>query len=238
VGIGGVTSPSPARVLVVVAHKLLREALTTIINQAGGFQVFADCGKGLEAIEICRREAPDLVVMAAELDGMGGIEAMREILQLRPGTKVILLVNSTEESSILRAIRAGAVGIVCTSSPVSNLIEALRAVQQGRSYLGPTAWNLVIHRVRQTRPQSREGLEHLSPRDRQLLGFIIQGRTTREIDATLGVTEGAVSSRREELMRKMGVKNTAELIMSALVRGFEQYAGGPHWSLSRGNMGR
>jgi len=222
VKIGGVMRASPARVLLVVAHKLFREALTTIINQASGFQIFADCGTGVEAIGICRREAPHLVVMAAELDGMGGIEATREIFQLRPGTKVILLVSSSEESSILRAIRSGAVGIVCTSSPVSNLVEALRAVQQGRSYLGPAAWNVVVHRIRETRPQSPGGLKHLSPQDRDLLGFIIQGKTTREIAATLGVAEGTLRSRREELMRKMGVKNVAELITSALGRGFEQ----------------
>ena len=218
----GATRASPARVLLIVAHKLFREALTIIINQAGGFQVFADSGKGVEAIEICRREAPDLVVIAVELEGMGGIEVTREILRLRPGTKVILLPSSTEETNMLRAIRSGAVGVVCTSSPTTRLVEALRAVQQGRSYLGPAAWNLVIHRVRQTPPQIRGEFEHLSPQNRQLLGFIIQGKTTKQIAATLGVAEGTLRSRRKELMRKMGVKNTVELITSALGRGFEQ----------------
>ena len=213
---------SPARVLLVVPHKLFRDALTATINEARDFQVFADSGKGADAIETCRREAPDVVVMGVELEGMGGIAATREILRLRPGTKVVLLVSNTKESSMLRAIQSGAVGIVCTSSPVSNLVEALRAVQQGRSYLAPPAWNAVVDRIREMRPQSRGGLEHLSPQDRNLLGFIIQGKTTRQIAATLGVTEGALSSRREELMRKMGAKNTAELITLALARGFEQ----------------
>ena len=212
---------SAARVLVVVPHKLLRDALTNTINQVRGFQVFADSGKGAEAIEICRRDAPDAVVMGVELEGMGGIAATQEILRLGLGTKVILLVSNTKESSMLRAIQSGAVGIVCTSSPVSTLVEALRAVQQGRSYLAPAAWNAVVHRIREMRPQSGNELEHLSPQDRNLLGFIIQGKTTRQIAATLGVTEGALSSRREELMRKMGVKNTAELIVLALARGFE-----------------
>jgi DNA-binding NarL/FixJ family response regulator len=208
-------------VLLVVPHKLFRDALTTTINQARGFEVFADSGKAAEAIEICRREAPDAVVMGVELEGMGGIAATREILRLRPGTKVVLLVSNTKDSSMLRAIQSGAVGVVCTSSPVSNLVEALRAVQQGRSYLAPPAWNAVVHRIREMRPQSGGGLEHLSLQDRNLLGFIIQGKTTRQIAVTLGVTEGALSSRREELMRKMGVKNTAELIVLALARGFE-----------------
>src|SRR6476619_4030829 len=102
----GATRTASARVLLVIAHKLFREALTIIINQAGGFHVFADAGKGLEAIEICRREAPDLVVIAVELDGLGGIETAREILKLRPGTKIVLLLSTTEESSMLRAIRS------------------------------------------------------------------------------------------------------------------------------------
>jgi two-component system, NarL family, invasion response regulator UvrY len=209
-------------VLLVIAHKLFREALTIIINQAGGFQVFADAGKGLEAIEICRRERPDLVIVAVELEGIGGIETTREILKLRPATKVILLVTSTEESSMLRAIRSGALGVVCTSSPTTKLLEALRAVQQGRSYLGPAAWNFVIHRVTHTLPQKRDGFEDLSPQNRQLLALIIQGRTTRQIAAALGVPESTLRSRRKELMKKMGVRNTVELITSALGSGFEQ----------------
>src|ERR1700736_1079839 len=88
----GATRASPARVLLVVPHKLFREALTIIINQAGDFQVFADAGKGLEAIEICRREAPGLVVIAVELEGLGGTEVTREILKIRPATKIILLL--------------------------------------------------------------------------------------------------------------------------------------------------
>lgn len=143
-------------------------------------------------------------------------------LRLRPGTKVILLASSSEENSVLRSIRSGAVGIVCTSSPLANLIEALRAVQLGRCYLGPAAWNVVVHRVREARPRSRGGLEHLSVQDRKLLGFIIQGKTTKQIAVTLGIAEGALRSRREELMRKMGVKNIAELITSALGHGFEE----------------
>ena len=220
--IRGATGALPARVLLVIAHKLFREALTIIINQAGGFQVFADSGKGLEAIEICRRERPDLVIVAVELEGIGGIETTREILKLRPATKVILLVTSTEESSMLRAIRSGALGVVCTSSPTTKVVEALRAVQQGRSYLGPAAWNFVIHRVTHTLPHKRDGFEDLSPQNRQLLGLIIQGRTTRQIAAALGVPESTLRSRRKELMKKMGVRNTVELITSALGSGFEQ----------------
>jgi DNA-binding NarL/FixJ family response regulator len=102
------------------------------------------------------------------------------------------------------------------------LVDALRAVRQGRCYLEPAAWNIIVHRVRDTRLQSRGGLEYLSPQDRTLLGFIIQGQTTKQIAATLGVAEGSLHSRREELMRKMGVKNTAELITAALGLGFKR----------------
>jgi DNA-binding NarL/FixJ family response regulator len=208
-------------VLLVVAHKLFREALITTIDQAGGFQVFDDSGTGAEAIEICCRDAPDLVVMGVELEGVDGIEVTRELLSLRPGTKVILLVTSTEESSVLGAIRSGAVGIVSTSSPTTKLVEALRAVQQGGAYLEPAPWDVVVHPVLQARSHVRGGIEHLSPQDRQLLGFIIQGKTTKQIAATLGVAEGALRSQRRGLMRKTGVKNITELITLALQHGFK-----------------
>jgi len=217
----GAIRDSTARVLLVEAHKLFRDALALAINQAGEFHVSADVGTAQEAIESCRRDCPDIVVMGIELEIMSGIEATREILKTRPETRVILLQSSRDENPVLRAIHSGAVGLVFTSSPASHLVEALQAVAQGRSYLEPSGWDVVVDRVRQTRGESRSGLQRLSEQDRQLLALIIQGKTTKEIASIAGVTDGVLRNLRKELMRKMGVKSTVELITSALGKGFQ-----------------
>jgi DNA-binding NarL/FixJ family response regulator len=211
-----------ARVLLVETQHLFRDALARVINEAGGFQVSADADTGSEAVKICRRFAPDVVVIGIALEDADAIEVTGEILKLRPRTKVILMQSSRDEDVTLRAIRSGALGVVSTRAPASRLIEALRTVTQGRSYVGSAAWDVVLNRLAKTRQKDHPtGLESLSPRQRQILALIARGRTTNEIAAILGAGVGAVRSQRQEIMRKIGVKNTAELIKVALANGFQ-----------------
>jgi DNA-binding NarL/FixJ family response regulator len=200
---------------------MFRDALAGIINEAGGFQVSAEAETGSEALKVCRRSVPEVVVIAIELEDADGIVVTGEILRLRPETKVILMQNSRDEDVTLRGIRSGALGLVSTRASASRLIDALRAVVQGRSYIGPNAWDVVLYRLAKTREKSRAaGLESLSPRQRQILALIVEGRTTREIAATLGAAVGTVHSQRQEMMRKLAVKNTVDAIKVALANRF------------------
>jgi DNA-binding NarL/FixJ family response regulator len=211
-----------AKVLLVETQHLFRDALARVINEAGGFQVSADVDTGIEAVKICRRLAPDVVVIAIALEDGDAIKVTGEILQLRPHAKVILMQSSRDEDVTLRAIRSGALGVVSTRAPASRLIEALRTVTQGRSYVGSAAWDVVLHRLAKTRPKGHPtGIDSLSPRQGQILALIAKGRTTNEIATALGAGVGNVRSQRQEIMRKIGVKNTAELIKVALAHGFE-----------------
>ena len=196
---------------------MFRDALARVINEAGGFQVSADAATGGEAVKICRRAVPDVVVIAIELEDADGIAVTGEILRLRPETKVILMQDSPNEDVTLRGIRSGALGLVSTRSSAARLIEALRTVAQGRSYVGPPAWDVVLNRIAKTREKSRTGgWESLSTRQRQILALIVEGRTTKEIAATLGAAVGTIHSQRQEIMRKLAVKNTVDAIKVAL----------------------
>jgi DNA-binding NarL/FixJ family response regulator len=214
--------PAAARVLLVEPHQMFRDALARVINEAGGFQVSADAETGSGALKICRHSFPSVIVIAIELEHADGIAVTGEILRLRPETKVILLQNSRDEEVTLRGIRSGALGLVSTRASASHLVEALHAVTQGRSYVGPTVWEVVLNRIAKAPEKScAGGWESLSPRQRQILALIVEGRTTREIAATLGAAVGIIHGQRQEMMRKLGVKNSVGAIRVALVNDFK-----------------
>jgi DNA-binding NarL/FixJ family response regulator len=199
---------------------MFRDALARVISEAGGFQVFADAETGSEALKICRRAAPEMVVLAIELEDADGIAVTGQILRLRPETKVILMQNSPDGDVTLRGIRSGALGLVSTRASASRLIDALRTVAQGRSYVGPTAWEVILKRIVKTPEKSpASGWKSLSSRQRQILALIVEGRTTEEIAGTLGATVGIIQGQRQEMMRKLGVKNRVGAIRVALVNG-------------------
>ena len=211
-----------ARVLLLGMHQMVREALAKLINEAGGFSVFAHADTGHDAVDLCRRHAPDIVVATVELEDGNGIEVARKILQVRSETKVILIQNTRDEDVTLRALRSGALGLVFTRAPASLLIDALRTVAQGRPYVGPPTWDVVLNRLKRMRHEDPPiGLESLTPLHRQVLAQIIEGRTAGEIAATLGVAVSNIRTQRKTLMRRMAVKTTPELILAALAKGFK-----------------
>ena len=200
---------------------MIREALARVIHEAGGFEMLAGADTGHEAVKICRDHAPDILVVAIELEGGNGIEVAREVLRVKPETKVILIQSSHDEDVTLRALRSGALGLVFTKAPSNLLIEALRTVAQGRPYVTPPTWDLVLNRVKKMRPDDPpSGLRSLSPRHRQILALIVQGKTANEIAAKLGLTVSSIRNQRQTLMRRMNVKTTPELILAALAKGF------------------
>jgi len=210
------------RVLFVGLHQMFREVLVRLINETPGFRVFAEAETSREAVETCLRDSLDLAVIAIELENGDGIEVTREILLVRPETRIILMQSDRDEDVTLRGLRSGAFGLVFTKGPASRLVEALRAVAQGRSYVGPVAWDGVLSRLSgRTHENNPTGLESLSSLHRQVLALILEGRTTSEIAATLGVAVSTIWNQRKTLMRRMDVKTTPELVLVALAKGFK-----------------
>jgi DNA-binding NarL/FixJ family response regulator len=142
----------PVKVLLVDAHQMIRDALGRLISEAAGFQISASADTGSEAVRICRRSAPDVVVMPIELEDADAMEVTAEILRVTPQTQVILIQRSRDESVTLRAIQSGALGLVSTRAPASGLVEAIHTVAQGRSYVGPITLDVVAKRMANIRP--------------------------------------------------------------------------------------
>jgi DNA-binding NarL/FixJ family response regulator len=212
----------PVRVLVIGMPQIYREALSKLINEANGFKVLADARTGRESLELCRRHGPDILLITADLEDGDGIEVSRQILRAKPATKIILLQSTRDEDAILRAIRSGAHGFLLTSEPACHLMEALRAVAQGRAYVAASAWDIVLNRLQKIPTENRpRGLQTLSPRHRQILNLIVEGKTSKQIAAILGVAVSFIRVERKTLLRRMDVKTTSELILAALAQGFK-----------------
>jgi DNA-binding NarL/FixJ family response regulator len=147
-----VASAAPIKVLLVDAHQMFQEALATLTSESAGFQISASADTGMEAVRICRKSAPDVVVMPTELEDADAMEVTAEILRVNRQTGVILVQRTHDEDITIRAIQSGALGLVSTPAPVSGLVEAIHTVAQGRSYVGPIALDVVTKRLANMRP--------------------------------------------------------------------------------------
>ncbi len=140
---------TPIKVLLVEPHQMWREELARLIAESPGFHLAASTGTGTEAVRLCRESAPDVVVMAAELEDGDAMQVTAEILGVSPPTEVVLMQRSSDEdeSVAIRAIQSGALGLVSTRAPASGLVKAIHTVAQGRPYLGSIPLAAVAKRL-------------------------------------------------------------------------------------------
>jgi two-component system, NarL family, response regulator NreC len=208
----------PVRVVLADDHVIVRQGLKLILGGAG-FEVVGEASDGHEAVRLARETQPDIAVLDVVMPLMNGMEAAREIQQACPRTKAILLTSRHEEQLILEALQAGIRGCVLKTYQAQDLIRAIRDVSAGGVYLSPTLSRCVVDAYR-----SRTSLppDPLSPRERQVLQLIAEGKRTREVADLLGVSVKTAESHRTNIMRKLGISQTAGLVRYALQQGISQ----------------
>ena len=208
----------PVRVVLADDHVIVRQGLKLILTGAG-FEVVGEASDGHEAVRLARETQPDIAVLDVVMPLMNGMEAAREIQQACPRTKAILLTSRHEEQLILEALQAGIRGCVLKTYQAQDLIRAIRDVSAGGVYLSPTLSRCVVDAYR-----SRTSLppDPLSPRERQVLQLIAEGKRTREVADLLGVSVKTAESHRTNIMRKLGISQTAGLVRYALQQGISQ----------------
>ncbi len=210
------------RVLIVEDHKIMRDGIKALLERSGEFAVVGDVETGVEAIRICTEIHPDIVLMDIGLPGLNGVDSTVELLRHCPSTRVIMLSMYDDEDSVVSSIRAGARGYVVKQASSAELLDALRAVARGTSYLSPHVSERLLSRIRRGEAEtiSRHPLlAQLTPREFQVLGLIIQGKASKEIAVVLNLGVETVRSYRKTMMKKLGVNNVAGLIRVALAAG-------------------
>jgi DNA-binding NarL/FixJ family response regulator len=210
------------RVLLVEDHKIMREGIRALLDRSGEFTVVGDAESASEAVQMCGDTRPDVVLMDIGLPGLNGVDTTIELLRHTPALKVIMLSMYDDEESVVSSIRAGARGYVVKRASSGDLLDALRVVARGGSYLSPHVSEQLLARIRRgdvETPGRHPVLAQLTPREFQVLGMIVEGKASKEIAVLLNLGVETVRSYRKTMMKKLGVNNVAGLIRVAVSAG-------------------
>lgn len=221
----------PYGVLLVDDHKIMRDGIRTILERSSEFQVIAEAESGIDAVQVCKKVHPDVVLMDIGLPGMNGIEATTEIVRHCPGTKVIILSMYDDENSVVSAIRSGARAFILKKASSGDLMDALRTVAKGGSYLSSQVSDRLLTRIQRGDLESTgqsSALSALSPRELQVLRLVAEGKTSKEIAVILDLGLQTVRSYRKTMMKKIGVNNVAGLTQVALSAGLTSFHSNPN----------
>jgi DNA-binding NarL/FixJ family response regulator len=204
-----------ARILLVDDHQMLRDGLRAIITLSEEFEVVGEASDGRGAIELASSLRPDVVVMDVVMPGMNGIEATHRITSENPGTKVVALSVYADKRYVAKMLEAGASGYVSKVAAHGLLLEAIRVVLQGGTYLSPEISPAASSR--ETSPGS--ALQELGSREREVLQLVAEGNTSLEIAKLLHIAPKTVETHRQNIMRKLQINRLADLVKYALREG-------------------
>ena len=194
---------------------MVRQGLRALLEREG-FEVAGEAGDGHQAIRLAQDLRPDVAVLDLAMPLLNGIEAAREILKVSPSTKVILLTVHTEDQYVLEALRARVKGYVLKTQVAEDLVQAIREVLRGSTYLSPGISQAVVEAFL---AKTDLPTDPLTLRERQVLQLIAERKSTKEIAGLLGVSVKTVESHRARMMEKLDIHEVAGLVRYAIRRG-------------------
>lgn len=202
------------RILLADDHCVVREGVRALLEQAG-FQVVAEADDGEQAVRLARTHQVDVAILDIAMPGIDGIECARQILLANPAIGIVLLTVWSDEQHVVAALRAGVRGYVDKTQAFSYLVDAVREVGVGATCLGKTASNVLVNLT----VAGNAAPDALTPRLREVLRLIADGKTTKEIAGILAVSEKSAELYRARLMSKLDIHDTASLVRYAISRG-------------------
>jgi DNA-binding NarL/FixJ family response regulator len=205
----------PTRILLADDHVIVRQGFRALLEREG-LEVVAEAADGHDAVRLAGDLQPDVAVLDFAMPLLNGLDAAKEIRRRSPGTRLILLTVHTEDHYVLEAMHAGVHGYVVKTQAASDLVQAIREVRGNALYLSPTISRAVVEA---SFDKANPPGDMLSPRERQVLQLVAEGKTTKEIAAVLGVSIKTADSHRARIMRKLDIHDTAGLVRFAIRRG-------------------
>jgi two-component system NarL family response regulator len=203
-----------ARVLVVDDHSLLRTGVANIINMEPTLEVVAEAANGRDAIAAFRTFHPDVVLMDLRMPEMEGVEAVRQIREIDPQARVVVLTTYDADEDIARALQAGAKAYILKDIAADALVACIRDVLAGKTYLAPSAAAKLAERVTQVQ---------LTPRELSALRLLANGNSNKEIASALEISERTVKTHLGHLFEKLGVTSRTEAVRVATRRGLVRF---------------
>jgi two-component system, NarL family, response regulator NreC len=209
------------RVLLADDHTVIRSALRVLLERQPDLEVVAESGNGREAVEQAAALAPDVVVMDIAMPHLNGIEATRQIVERNAKVSVVVLSMHSDESYVLRALKAGARAYLLKNSAEDDLLRAVRAVYGGKSFFSPAISRMLLDDyVRQLAARGAEdSYELLTTRERELLQLLAEGKTNKEAATLLNLSPHTIETHRAHILQKLNLHSVPELILYAVRKG-------------------
>lgn len=203
------------RILLADDHLIVRQGLKGLLEREG-FEVVGEAVDGREAVRLAQDLSPDVAILDFTMPLLNGLDAAREILRTSPRMGLILLTMHTEDHRVVRAIRAGIRAYVLKTQAAEELIQAIREVSRGGTFLSPGVSHVIVNAY-----LAKTDLppDPLSPREREVLQLVAEGKTTKEIAAELDLTPKTAESYRAKIMEKLDIHDTAGLVRYAIRQG-------------------
>jgi len=206
------------RIRVVVAddHTILREGVVALLVASGEVDVVAQAADGMAALECTLKHRPEVLVVDLSMPRLNGIEVVRRLNHELPDTRVLVLTMHTEEEYVLHVVRAGAAGYLLKDSAGSELLNAVKALAQGRAFYGVHASRILAQQVQHPTGRLEDPYRELTAREREVFHLIVEGMTTKEIAKHLDISSKTAENHPSRVLAKLEARNTAELIRYAV----------------------
>jgi two-component system response regulator NreC len=208
----------PTRLLLADDHQIIRQGLRALLEKEG-FAVVGEASDGHEAVRLAETLRPEVSVLDVAMPQLNGLDAARAILRVSPATKTVLLTMHTEDRYVSEALKVGVRGYVLKNQAGADLVQAIREVLRGMTYLSPGVSQTVVdaYLAKTDLPP-----DPLTLRERQVLQLVAEGKTTKEVAALLGVSVKTAESHRTRIMAKLNIHDTAGLVRHAIRNGLIQ----------------
>jgi len=214
-----VTVPLKTRILLADDHAVVRRGLRLVLDAEPDLEVVAEVGDGAQAVDVASRQEVDLAILDVTMPRMTGLQAARILTSRKPGMRILILSMHENEQFFFEALKAGASGYILKSVVDRDLVEACRAAMRGEPFIYPAAARALVKEHLDRARQGERVKDLLTPRESEIVKLIGEGNTSREIAATLVISEKTVERHRANILEKLGMRDRVDITRYAIRRG-------------------
>ena len=209
---------SEIRVLLADDHGLLREGVRSVLAQDSSILIVGEAGDGPQAVRLAEELRPEVVVMDIAMPQLNGLEAAAQITRRDKRTGILILSMYSDEEYLVRALTAGVRGYLLKDSAEPDLVRAVRSVAAGKTFFSPAIMDMLLddYVVRLQQQETQDSFALLTDRERQVLQLLAEGNSNKEVAAVLRLSVSTIETHRLNLMQKLNLHNTAELVLYAV----------------------
>lgn len=212
------------RIVIADDHVLFRQGIKKVLEEMDDIEIVGEANDGLELLNLLKKLTPHMVVLDISMPNLRGIEAAHEIKAINPAIKILILTMHKSKDYLYHAISAGAEGYVLKEDADTDLFSAIKRIRKGKTYISPIlSEELTDDLVQVCRGKHKIPSDHLTPREREVIKLVAEGKTNKEIAHLLFVSIRTVEKHRANIMRKAKLKSTPELVKYAIEKGYTSY---------------